>query len=451
MSTLYTDRDKDQEASPEVPGSFYTENTLQREKMPPAENFPPPPRRSSRTRRSYWFAAAAVVIVLALIFSAFALVIALQGQHPGTQVTPTPTAPRTTITTTPGVATPSPTQVVTQGPQPGPPSVNTPAYWDRILGTQGTNGKVESVSFANVLGNSTLQALVTVRHSDANSTLDVYVFDKVTSATPTQLFKLTGLIEGKALISYYNSILIAQVDTNSALNAGKSVAQWTPDLFREFAWSRGSMSQVAFPGLFPDLTRYQAETDQALVNKGQDSWKNDPVQVAKALEEQFFGWQRAVTTQLLSGGGPQDVSASVRVQEASIEGSTPSIVVTLSRLEGNTHDMWVAVGVADANSLTLKNLTPRQLLTSPVTFEGTGAAFEAVIGQAVVYDHLYTDIGHAQIIGSSGFGTGVYTTKVSYTSSFNGIQEGMVAVYENNGGLSAENVTAVMMKVLISG
>ena len=39
---------------------------------------------------------------------------------------------------------------------------------------------------------SALQALVTVRHSDANSTLDVYVFDRITNANPTQLFNLSG-------------------------------------------------------------------------------------------------------------------------------------------------------------------------------------------------------------------------------------------------------------------
>ena len=81
---------------------------------------------------------------------------------------------------------------------------------------------------------------------------------------------------------------------------------------------------MAFPGIFPDLTRYQAEADQASVNAGHDPWKNDPVQVAKALEARFFGWQRAVTAKLLSGGGPQDVSATVQVQEASVQGSTPT-------------------------------------------------------------------------------------------------------------------------------
>ena len=129
--------------------------------------------------------------------------------------------------------------------------MNTTAYWETILGTKGTNGKVESVSFANVMGNQSLQALVTVRHSDANSTLDVYVFNNITSKNPTQIFKLDGLIKGEAKISYYNSIMTAEVNPNSTLNAGTSVSQMTPDLFRECEWVRGSMTQVAFPGIFP--------------------------------------------------------------------------------------------------------------------------------------------------------------------------------------------------------
>ena len=258
------------------------------------------------------------------------------------------------------------------------------------------------------------------------------------------------MIKGEAKISGYNSVLTAQVDQNSALNTGKPVAQWTPDLFREFAWNGSALTQVAFPGIFPDLTRYQAEADQASVNQGHQPWKNDAVQVATALETQFLNWQRPVTAKLLSGGGPQDVTATVQVLETAVQGSTPTIVVTLSRLEGNTHNIWIATGVADGSLLTLKNLAPRQLISSPVTLEGTGSAFEAVIGQAVIYDHLFRDIGHAQITSSSGMGMGTYTTPVSYTTSFAGIQEGVVAVYHNNGGLSAEKATAVIMKVLLN-
>ena len=103
-----------------------------------------------------------------------------------------------------------------------------------------------------------------------------------------------------------------------------------------------------------------------------------------------MNWQRTVTTKVLSGGGPNDVYATVQVQEAPIQNAYPTIVVTLSRLEGNTHNMWVAIGVKDSKTLTLKNITARQSISSPVTLEGTGAAFESQIGQAVIYDQAYT-------------------------------------------------------------
>lgn len=108
--------------------------------------------------------------------------------------------------------------------------------------------------------------------------------------------------------------------------------------------------------------------------------------------------------------------------------------------------MWVAIGVKDGTMLTLTNIPARSLISNPVTLQGTGAAFEAVIGQAVVYDHLYNDIGHAQVTDSPGLGIANNSTQVSYTSSFKGTQEGIVTVYEANGGISSENYTAVMVK-----
>jgi hypothetical protein len=450
MSTRSSDVEKEQSASQGSPGTIFNEDTLQLGRASPPPTAPQPPKHTDHNRRNFWLAIAAVVIVLALIFSVFAIFIAQPGKQTGSQTTPT-TTPGTTVTTTPGNdTTPAPQQGVTQGPQNGPSGVNTTAYWDTILGTKGTDGKVESVSFANIMGNPSLQALVTVRHSDANSTLDVYVFNNITSKHPTQIFKLDGLIKGEAKISYYNSIMTAEVNPNSTLNARKSVSQMKPDLYREYAWINGSMTQVAFPGIFPNMTRYQAEADQTRVNAGHDTWKNNAASVAKALEVQFLKWQRTVTTKVLSGGGSNDVYAAVQVQEAPIQNAQPTIVVTLSRLEGNTHNMWVAIGVTDSSTLTLKNITARQSISSPVTLEGTGAAFESQIGQAVVYDQAYANIGQATVHANTGAGTGSYTTKVSYTSSFHGVQEGMVAVYQDMGGLSAENETAVMVKVLVN-
>ncbi len=252
MSTQNTDLDKGQEASRGTTGTIYNEDTIHLEQAPPPVNVPQPPQRPSHNRRDFWFTIAAVVIVLALIFSVFAVFIAQPGKQPGTQVTPTATVPATTSTTTPGSdVTPSPAPGVTNGPQNGPSSVNTAAYWDTILGTKDTNGKVESVSFANVMGNSTLQALVTVRHSDANRTLDVYVFDKITSKNPVQIFKLVGLIKGEAKISYYNSIMTAEVDQNSTVNLGKSCFADDARSLPRICMEQGVNGAGSFPGHLP--------------------------------------------------------------------------------------------------------------------------------------------------------------------------------------------------------
>jgi len=347
------------------------------------------------------------------------------------------------------------------GPLACPDAVKDPAYWKPFLPSTVTPVMVDC---ANLLGKPTLQTVVIGQNIvDGTKFLSYYVFDNIFSAHPKLLFKVEHLLQdtkgwqGDFTISAYSTIMTTEVDRNSSINKGKVDADMTNDLFREFQWSSkdGTFVQVAFPGLYPDLTRYQAEADQALVvNLGKDTWKNDSARVAKALTAQLLGWQRTVTTKVLSGGGPNDVYATVQVQEASIQGGQsqgPNAVVTLSRLEGNTHNMWVVIGVKDGTMLTLTNIPNRSVITSPVTLTGTGSAYETVIGQAVVYDHLYTDIGHAQIIGSPGMSEANYSIKVAYTSSFKGEQEGIVVVYQNNGSISSENSTAVMVKVLISG
>ena len=102
MSTQNTDLDKGQEASRGAAGTIYNEDTIHLEQAPPPVNVPQTPQRPSHNRRNFWFAIAAVVIILGLIFSVFAVFVAQPGKQPGTQVTPTATAPSTTSTTTPG-------------------------------------------------------------------------------------------------------------------------------------------------------------------------------------------------------------------------------------------------------------------------------------------------------------------------------------------------------------
>lgn len=314
------------------------------------------------------------------------------------------------------------------GTQPCPVAVSSPSYWDPIVGTQPGVSAVTRVMCANLTGSASLQALVIVGNGGAGQIVDIYVYDQIANPNPQQIFKKQGLYKGDAKISAYNTVLTAEVDQNSNINSGKANAALTVDLGREFKWSQvaGTLTPVPFPGIFPDITRYQAEADQQQVALGHDPWKMDAGATAAALAATLLKWPANSPTNIVSGGGQQDVSAMVNVT-----GPAPrsQIAVTLNRLEGNANNIWVVVAVQSAG-LALSVSNGQDGLSSPIIVSGTGNAFEGHIGTVMVLDHLLTTIGQAQAIGAQGMGSSNFSSNVSYTSTFKGgAQEGLVALY----------------------
>jgi len=323
------------------------------------------------------------------------------------------------------------------GAQHCPNSVKNPSHWDAIVGTKQGVNRVESVTCANILGNSSLQALVNVRYSGTGAKLDAYVYTHITSSSPSRLFSLKGLYKGDAKISGYNTVITAEVNQKNLTNANAS-----PDLFREFKWSNGAgtLVPVSFPGFYPDMTRYQAVADQAQVNEGHQPWKLDAAKVAKATAVALLNWSTSAQTTIVSGGGAADVNAVVNVKSTNPVATT--IKVTLSRLYGNTHNLWEAIAVG-SYGMSITSPQSRARITSPTTVTGTGNAFEAVIGRLTIRDHAYNDIGHATVIGASGEGNTTFSTGVSFDASFQGAvwngvsgtgpQEGIVVLSAESG------------------
>jgi hypothetical protein len=365
----------------------------------------------------------------------------------------TPTTGKTTPGGPGGNTTPTTAPGIGLGARRCPDAVKDPAHWNPIIPTQSNTSKVEAVSCGNLIGNTSLQALVTVRSSGSGGLLDVYVFNNITGPNPVQLFKLLSLGEGDAKISLYNSVLTSEVDANSSINKGKADAQLTPDLFREFKWSdgAGTFVPVSFPGIFPDLTRFQAEKDQAQVNRGQEAWKLDAAMVAShmASDPHLLNWPTTAPTTAVSGGGAHDSDAVVTVKNPDAGGGT--IKIRLQRLEGNTNGgIWEAVTV-EATGMSITAPQSRNLLTTPVTVKGTGNAFEGKIGRVVVLDHLYTDIGHAGATGATGTGNTSFSASVPYTSTFkDGAEEGLVVLYTTNNAGGPNAAAAVIVKELLS-
>lgn len=408
-----------------------------------------------------------VVIALMLVVGlAIIIPLGLRSGPPATTQTPTPTtgvatptaSPVTTPTprASPGENTPTPEPGVILGSQACPAGIGNPKHWDAIIGTDNVESFVQSVSCANIMGDPSLQAMVLVRHTNAGATLDVYVFKNISSAKPTRIFLLQNLAQGDARISGYNTVMTAEVDPNSSMNASKPTAAWTKDLFREFQWDgkAGSFVQVAFPGMYPDLTRWQAEVAQNKTLLQQDTWKLDAVKTAQHFVAQFLPSAPTIPPiqlRLVSGGGARDLTAQVNAAFP-IDGTKlgPVTKITLKRLEGNVNGVWEVTAIqADWMYFSSPKSGPATHISNPVTVTGYGSQFESQVGTVYILDHLYSSIGHAYAMGSAGFGSGPFTVAVPYVSSYQGgVQEGIVELVHTGGASFDSGV--VMVKVLVN-
>lgn len=337
------------------------------------------------------------------------------------------------------------------GAQLCPDAVKTPAYWNGIIGLT-ASGKVEGVICGYLMGIPTLQAVVKVRYGGTDGLLDIAVYANITGTNPSRIFRLKGLPHGDVGISNYNTLLTGEIDLMPSQHAGALPTQVQQDLYREFKWSEsaGTFVQVDFPGLFPNLTRYQAEFEQGEVNTGQgfQQWRLSAVTTAQNFAEYVLGWDPNASTTILSGGGTHDARAVILINNPSAGSAT--IKLSLSRLELNTNGgIWEVTDV-ETDGMALTSPQNAQQLTSPVQVTGVdNPAFAGKHNTIMVYDHDRTEIGQAAVSQANGTGKPNITASISFSSSFQGkTQEGIIALYAYTGNHFIAGVA--MVKVLLS-
>lgn len=342
------------------------------------------------------------------------------------------------------VATAS-TQGIKLGQQPCPDAVKAANHWNAIAGVDATK-TVEGVICGYLMGVPSLQAIVKVGYRDAKFLLDVDVYTAISSAKPVRIFALSGLLGGDVSISNYNTLLTAQIDPNSSLNKGHPAAQQVIDLYREFKWadSAGTLEPVAFTGLYPDISRYQAEFEQQEVNNGQgyQQWRLSAATTAQNFANFVLKWDPNTPTTVVSGGGAQDARAVVLIKNPSAGGAT--IRLALSRLELNTNGgIWEVTGVT-TDGISIASPQDTQQLSSPVQVTGANTAFTAGASTIVVLDHDRAVIGQASSSGQAAF-----ALHIPYSSSFQGgTQEGILTLYTYTASHIIDG--AVMVKVLLN-
>lgn len=285
-----------------------------------------------------------------------------------------------------------------------------------------------------------LAALVDVRYYSSDAKLDAYVFDNL-YGTPERRFSLTGLLNGDAMISTTNSIMTAEVGPKSLFKGVRNV-------FREYSWNGSTFGQILFPGMYPDMTHYQADQDQALVTQGYNTWKAQVYSVVYNLATKVFRWPNVTSKQLTYSNGSNTYIFSVT--NLGVGGG--GFVVTLAHLDNVLTNIYEVLRVVSLDGNTqLVSPTSGVSLTSPVAVSGNALVAGSVLGRVVLYDNTYTIVGDSGAVPAPATtGNANFTKSISYTLNGLGSQEGVIAFYSTNQSNDSITNQVVMIKVFFT-
>jgi len=303
------------------------------------------------------------------------------------------------------------------------------------------------------LSTGSLDALIDVRYYSSDAKLDYYVYDNL-FGTPNQRFSGRGLLNGDAVISSVGTLTTAEVNPSDAIKGPR-------DLFKEYQWNGSSFAQILFPGMYPDMTRYQADQSQALVSSeiaalqpGQpqtqikDIWRLSAGGVATHLAREIFHWNS--TTVILPQGSSKSLDFTLQVNNTSTGGGGFFATVHhYNEVSTNIFEVYQITAVDGSSGISSPAAYAQ--LTSPVSISGSAIANGGVLGQIVLYDDMFTAVGTSGAIPSpASSGYVQFTDSVSYHLGAQGLQEGVVAFYPTNQNNIALTNQAVMVKVFLS-
>ena len=325
--------------------------------------------------------------------------------------------------------------------------------WDKLVGTQANVNKVQKVFCGALEGSGTLDALIDVRYYSPDATLDYYVYNNL-FGTPNRLLSTRGLLNGDAFISSVGTIVTAAINPNDLIKGAV-------DLFKEYQWNGTSFGQVIFPGMYPDMTRYQAEQAQARVSAelaalqpGQsqaqisDAWRLAPSGAVTRLARNIFHWTNFTVT-LPTHAAQFTILPITVTNNAAGGGGFVAIIHHLNEVPTNIFEIW-QVNSINGNA-GLSSPAAFAQLTSPARISGSSVVNGSILGQVVLYDDTYTAVGNSGVIrGSASSGNVSFTSSISYQLHGAGVEEGVVAfypTYQNNVALSSQ---AILVKVFLA-
>lgn len=317
--------------------------------------------------------------------------------------------------------------------------------YTQMVHLQAKTQEMGAVQFVNQLVGGQPATLVQVVNSDAQNTLDVYIYGCTKQQhTPhlVSLFAQHGLPQGTASVSASNTLVLGQLDTSLSPQAAAMVQPLQQNIYREYRWLNGSFVQVDYPSLYPVTSRSEAEALQQQATSGQSLPWSDPLATAEQMAKDIFKWPGSSSQDSIANNNGVTAQVQLFQQNPSLQ-----ITVTLERLvQHNNTGLWF-VTAATSSGITLAQPQSGSSISSPVTVNGTGGLTN---GQttATLFDHTYTPLSLLNNPTLSTDSTGTFNGMLFYGNNAPH-QEGLLLVQSTPPVGSTEMGQLMLTKVLI--
>ncbi len=379
-----------------------------------------------------WFAvAAALLCVLTMLLSA-CNIFPTPSQSGTSNGLPVTTPTRATSSPTPAYTPPTISLTVTDCPS---LSIN----WDGLVGTKPGVNKVQRVACGSLEGSGSLTALVNVRYYTPDGRLDFYVYDNL-YGTPTKRFSVQGLLNGDAKISPSSTVITAEASPSNTLPT-------LPNLFKEYQWNGTGFGQILFPGIYPDMTYYQAEQSQAMVNANlpNQGWRTSGFGILDKLTHDIFHWPQT-KDQVVTYNSSESIYI---VESFNLGPGGGGVVAHLFRLDNILTNIFEIKQLTPIDgSLAVSSPAAGAQLSSPAQVSASYTASSGILGRVVLYDDTYfASADSGAIHGPATSGTVSFTASVSFRLDSKGLREGVVAFYATNQNNIAYSNDVILVKV----
>jgi hypothetical protein len=253
---------------------------------------------------------------------------------------------------------------------------------------------IAAVQLVNELAGGQPAVMVQVANADAEHRLDIYVYGcSIQDTLPklTLLFKQQGLVEGTAVITQAHTLSISQLDTSLGPDAEAQLLPLQQNVYREYRWTKGALVQTVFPGLYPVISRSEAEELQDEANKGQTAPGGDPLTLAKEMAQDLFRWPDSKMHATLQDSNMTTAHVLLVHDNPHLE-----VTVTLNRLIQHTSSGLWFVTEAHTEGITVDQAPVVAIpIASPMSIQGFIRQIDGHV-DVRLFDHTLTRLSQPE-------------------------------------------------------